>query len=122
MSNQESRIVTKIIHELVLFYQMHGYQNIELKTKKSEQEFVIMIYSAILSEDLLKQIHEKIDRERDLEIETYGWQLVGDIDAKSELEIVGHLIDEMMVEKQKQGMKLTFIRKNRYKQKKTPKS
>lgn len=122
MSHQESRIVTKIIHELVLFYQIHGYHNIELKTKTSEQEFIIIIYSAPLTEALLEQMHKKIDRARDLEIETYGWQLVGDIDAKSELEIVGHLIDKMTVEKQKKRMKITFIRENRYIQKKAPKS
>ncbi len=121
MSNQESRIVTRIIHELVLFYQLHGHQNIELHTKAAENVFEIIIYSKPLSESLLTQMRSKLDRERDLEIETYGWQLVGDLDAKNELEIVGHLIDKVNVEKLKNRMKITFSRFNRYKQKKTPK-
>ncbi len=93
---------------------LHDYHEftIDLKVLPEETVFTITIIDA--SEDFLMKMTEKISRERELEVETYGWELLGDIDSKSELEILGLLIDSIDIIKQK-NITIKLVRKNRYK-------
>ncbi|GEM_PF-445053 len=120
MSKQEIRIVTKIVSELTLFFMMHGHKAIKMETYHEDDATLFVISVKRLENDLITKIRHKIERERELEIETYGWELIGDIDDKSELEIVGHLIDEMHVKQTDDKTILTFVRANRYKERKSP--
>ena len=115
MSKQEIKIITKIVNELTLFFMIHGYYTIKQETRYEEKATLFVITVATISPSLLQKIRKKVDRERELEIETYGWELIGDIDSHSELEILGHLIDEMHVEHGDATTTITFVRKNRYK-------
>ncbi len=118
MNRMEMRIISKIIRELSLFYMLHGHEDFKVETKIYNAETRIITTSHRLSDEALATVKEKIERERELEIETYGWELIGDIDSKSELEIVGHLIDDLLIENTTTLTTLTFVRKNHYKQKK----
>ena len=120
MNKREIRIVTMIVRELTLFFMMHGHKSVRMETFHEENATVFSVTVKQLDAQLIDKIRKKIEREREMEIETYGWELVGDIDSKSELEIVGHLIDEMHVKSESGKTHLTFVRKNRYKDKKTP--
>ncbi len=117
MNKLEMRIISKIIRELSLFHLLHGHADFTLRTKINEEETAFITTSERLKDEALKTVKEKIERERELEVETYGWELIGDIDDKSELEIVGHLIDELKIENTDTQTTLTFIRKNQYKKK-----
>lgn len=114
MTKQEVRITTKIIRELSLFMMIHDYThfNIELNVLPEETAFIITIDH--VSDAFLNKMTEKISRERELEVETYGWELLGDMDSKSELEILGVLIDSIEVLKTSH-ITITLKRKNRYK-------
>ncbi|MFH5881470.1 hypothetical protein [Liberiplasma polymorphum] len=115
INKQEIRIVTKIIRELSLFYMIHGYKqfNIDVKYEDKVTYFVTTISPP--KSDFIARMKEKISREREMEVETYGWELIGDIDSKSELEIIGLLIDDMIVQEKEDKVIITLTRINRYK-------
>ncbi len=120
MSKQEIKIITKIVRELTLFFMLYGHHQIGIETNYESDKVTFTVRLNTIDADVLKEVKQKISRERELEIETYGWELVGDIDSKSGLEILGHLIDDLETYEDREHVVLTFIRKNRYKSKKGP--
>ena len=116
-TKQEIRIITKIVRELSLFFLMHGHRQVSLETKLDEDVTYFTIRVDSLRDDVLKTIQEKLSRERELEVETYGWELIGDMDDKSELEIVGLLIDDVHVNQKPKETVITLSRTSKYKTK-----
>jgi len=114
MSKQEIKIITKIIRELSLFLMMHGFKDFAIETKNTPDTTALIITMDHPKESFIAHMKEKLEREREMEVETYGWELIGDIDGKTELEILGLLIDTMEVKKEESKTIITLIRKNRY--------
>jgi len=114
MSKQEIKIITKIIRELSLFLIMHGFKDFSLSTKNTKDTTAFIIEIDHPKESFLDHMIDKISREREMEIETYGWELIGDIDDKTELEILGLLIDTIDVKKKADKTLITLVRNNRY--------
>ncbi len=118
MNKLEMRIISVIIREVSLFFMMHGLSDFDIHTEIRKDKILLTTKTKLLPVDLVEHVREKMDRPRELEIETYGWELIGDIDNKSELEIVGHLIDEVVLQSKNGNTVMTFIRQNHYKEKK----
>lgn len=114
MSQNEIRIITKIIREMSLFMFLQGYKDFELSIKNDPQHTYISITSALLRDDIVKMILENLNRKRQLEVETYGWELLGDIDEKSDFAILGSLIDSVEHHTDKNQSILKLIRINKY--------
>jgi len=118
MSKQEIKLLTKIIRELSLYMLMHGYRKFSLTTEYGQSETRFLLKVQGLEESLKNHIKEKVNREREIEVETYGWELVGDVDSHSELEILGLLVDYVEMSEDGEDTVLTFVRKSMYKEKK----
>ncbi len=114
-TKQEVRITTKIVHELTQYFLMHGHKRVAIETVLDDDVtyFHITIPKA-LKDEVLESMHQKLMRERELEVETYGFELVGDIDSKSELEIVGVLVDDMAYRRTENETIITLSRTNKY--------
>lgn len=112
MSKKETQIITKIIRELTLFFMMHGYNTYQMDVDMQKTIAYLTFKINHLDTDILKRLQEKILREREMEVETYGWELLGEGDAKSELEVVGLLIDDLEVRQTSKTTILKFVRKN----------
>lgn len=115
IKKQEIKIITNILQEISLFLMIHGYKHYHLEVKNDNGTTLIIIRIAPPKHDLIDRMKEKITGEREIEIETYGWELLGDIDSRGELLMVGSLIDDMIVDESSQETKITLIRKNIYK-------
>lgn len=115
MTKQETKIVSKIIKEISLFLYLHGYSTFEFETYRKKEDTYLIYKVKNIKSTLVDLIKEKINRERELEVETYGWELMGDMDSKNELEIVGLLIDYVDIKIENGKHVFTFYRKNRYK-------
>ena len=115
MSSQEIKIITKILREISHYFLIHGINDFTLNTNRSKE---VTVFTATIPtpKDLamLKTMEEKISRERELEIETYGWELVGDIDESSELEISSFLLDDIEITHSEKTTKIILRRTNRY--------
>ncbi|TVP94210.1 MAG: hypothetical protein EA374_07260 [Acholeplasmatales bacterium] len=114
MSKQEIRIVTKIIRELSLFLMLHGYNTFQLNTYLEGKTRVFMLDVENMASDTLETMREKIGRKRELEVETYGWELLGDTDTKNELEIIGLLIDSLDITTKDHRTRLVLKRESKY--------
>lgn len=112
MSKKETQIITKIIRELTLFFMMHGYNRYQMHVDMQKTIAYLTFEIEHLETDILKRLQEKIMRDREMEVETYGWELLGEGDAKSELEVVGLLIDDLEVSHTADSTILKFVRKN----------
>ncbi len=117
MSKQEIKLLTKIVRELSMILLIHGYRRFTLTTDYGKAETRFFLNVKNLDDELRDHIEEKVNREREIEVETYGWELVGDIDSHSELEILGLLIDYVEIEQDGDETFLTFVRKSMYKSK-----
>ncbi len=117
MNTTEKRITSKIIRELSLFFMFHGLQDFTITTRIKEDLTELITRTPRLNDEAITKIKSRIDQERKLEIETYGWELVGDFDSESELEIVGHLIDDFTIVQNDDSTTITFFRRNQYRKK-----
>ncbi len=115
MSTQEIKILTKILRELSLYFLIHGINDFTLKTQRSKEvtQFIARIKTPE-KDEIIEKMRDKISRERELEIETYGWELVGDIDETSELEISSLLLDDIQVKVIGDETEITMRRLNKY--------
>ena len=114
MSQNEIRILTKLIRVMSLFLLLHGYKDFDLKLVNDPNHTYITITSAPLSEAMVTLILENLNRKRQLEIETYGWELLGDIDEKSDFAILGSLIDRVEHSLKNNQSVLKLTRVNQY--------
>ncbi len=114
MTKQEVKITAKIIKEITLFLYTHGYSNFEFQTYRKKEDTYLIFKVKNFKDSLVKLIDEKVNRERELEVETYGWELMGDMDSNNELEILGLLIDNVEITTEDKFHIFTFYRKNRY--------
>ena len=114
MSKQEIKIVTKIIREVALYLMMHGHKDFTFETQNTPDTTTLIITLNHSKPEFIQSMQEKMNRERQIEIETYGWELIGDIDQKNELEVLSLLIDSMDVEYKDNQTIITLIRTNQY--------
>ncbi len=98
MTRQEIRIQTRIIHELSCFMMMNGQDAFSISVEKQQGRTHFVLRLGSIEAPLLERIKEKVNQPREIEVETYGWELVGDHDTKSEFKILGLLVDYMRVE------------------------
>lgn len=94
-TKQEMKIASQIIQELSLFLLFHGYHEFDIRFEKTDFEETYTIKIKSISDNLLDYMKEKINRKREEEIEAYYWELLGDMDSTSELEIMGLLINHL---------------------------
>ena len=114
MSTPEVKLITKIIRELSMFLLLHGYEQFSIETDKEKTLTTLLVKVETLDEETKNTMLEKLNREREIEVETYGWQLVGDVDSKSELEIVGLLVDTAEIKEENGHHVIEIVRKNPY--------
>ncbi len=110
---KECKKISKIVDELFLYFLKHGYSSINVDVNVSDLEIVICIKTDLVEEVLLEKLTERINRKRELEVEEYGWELMGESDCSNELEMIGLLIDTFTYINENNKSELTFIRKRK---------
>ena len=115
MSKQEIKVITKIIREVSLYLMLNGFKDFLIETKNTSDTTRILITMENPNEKTLSYMKEKLSMAREIEVETYGWELAGDIDSKSGLDMVGLFVDECKVSKDGNKTVISLLRINRYK-------
>jgi hypothetical protein len=114
MNKLEYRVDSKIIKQLSLFLMLHGIKDFQLEFHSNNKNVQFIIKAKSIKQEIVDFMVEKIGRKRELEIEIYGWELMGDTDSKNELDILGSLIDKIEVKKLDDYIELTLTRVYRY--------
>ena len=114
MNKMEYRIDAKIIKQLSLFLMMHGINDFDLSFHSNKKGVTFIVKSKLFTQDILDHIQEKLSRQREIEVEVYGWELLGDTDTQNELDILGALIDSVNINKEDSVHIITMKRKYKY--------
>jgi|AntRauTorckE6833_2_1112554.scaffolds.fasta_scaffold01324_6 hypothetical protein len=114
MKKQEHRIVTKIIRDLSLLMLNSGHLNFSIDIKEHSGQTVICFKSKTISDKVINKIEENMTCERAIEVETYGFELLGDFNAQNELALLGCLTDDVDITKEENETIIKIIRKNLY--------
>ncbi|MFP4478381.1 MAG: hypothetical protein ACLFPM_02985 [Candidatus Izemoplasmatales bacterium] len=112
MNKREYRVDAKIIKQLSQYLMFHGIKEFSLSFQSSKNEVTFIIESELITPEISEYMKDKISRKREIEVEVYGWELLGDTDSQNELDILGALIDEISI--RKENNKTTVIMKRFY--------
>lgn len=97
MNMNENKKLSSIIAEVSQFLLHHQHSNFSIDVNKTDTHQTIEVKTTTMKEEVLNKFVNKMKRDREEEIETYGWSLITDSDSDNELEIAGLLIDEVEV-------------------------
>jgi RNA-binding protein YhbY len=114
MNKVEYRIDSKIIKQLSLYLMLHGVNDFNLSFSSNSKDVTFIISSKLFTEKVIKEMKDKLSRKREIEVEVYGWELLGDTDTKNQLDILGALIDEVEVKKENDQFVIFLKRKYKY--------
>lgn len=114
MNKVEYRIDSKIIKQLSLYLMLHGINDFNLSFASNSKDVTFTLTSKLFTEKIIREMKEKLSRKREIEVEVYGWELLGDTDTKNQLDILGALIDEVDVKKENDQFVIFLKRKYKY--------
>lgn len=97
MNKMEYRVDSKIIRQLSQFLMFRGVKDFGISFSSNHQSVTFIIEAKNLDKKMVSLMVEKIKKEREIEIEVYGWELLGDTDAQNDLDVLGSFIDEISV-------------------------
>ncbi len=98
MSLHELKKGTKIIHEFILYLMKHDVNTLNIDINRNENNLDIIIKTQKCSKKLIERITDRVGDVKELEYEEYGWELMGESDSSSELELVGMLLDSFEID------------------------
>lgn len=110
MNKLKYRVDSKIIKQLSLFLMLHGIKDFTLEFHSNNKGVNFVIKMKSIKQDIIDLMVEKIGRQREIEVEVYGWELMGDTDLNNELDILGSLIDRIEVRQLEDYTEITLIR------------
>jgi len=113
MSFQETRKISKIVSELTSYLLKRGFFHVRFLIEKRKDETMIEITLPSVKIADVREMIEKIDQQSSPEIETYGWEVVGEAAEKDQLTVLGMLIDSVDVEETSENLVLTCRRKHK---------
>lgn len=98
MSFHEIKKDAKIVDEILLYLLKNDQDEVSINIKREQDEVLITFKCKKLSNDIIKSMDKYINKERELEMEEYGWELMGESDGQSDLSMVGLLIDNLSID------------------------
>ncbi len=110
MKIKEAKKISKIVDELFLYFIKHGHPHINIDVKVATKSVVINMTIEDVEESILEKLNERINKKRELEVEEYGWELMGESDCSNELELIGLIIDDFKYTQENNLFILTFTR------------
>lgn len=108
----EVKKLSRIVDELTTFFLKEDTNEVDFKIKKEKGKTIIQLidYNTHFDEEAINDIREVLNIQRQIEIETYYWQLAGETDLGEELLLIGAMVDEAIVEKKSGNLEITLIR------------
>lgn len=108
---QELKVVAQIIQELALFLMYHGYHNYDISFDSNDIAQTFIVSLPHMNKALIDQMQKQIDQPREESIEAYYFELLGDLDSREDLELLGIFIDSMTVVETNEKVEITLTRK-----------
>jgi len=110
----EVKKICRIVDELTTLFLRRDTNEVDFKIIVNDNESIIRIvdYNTRFSDNYIAHLSLTLNRQRQLEIEEYYWQLAGETDQDDEITLIGAMIDRAIVEKRDGHLYLELIRTN----------
>lgn len=108
----ETQKISRIANVLVDFFLSLSAKKIDLSIDEQENFFEIIISSESVNDNhsKIEDLKDFLKVQRQEEIEEYYWQLVGNDNEIEEINLIGMMVDEAVVEHQHPILKVKLIR------------
>ena len=102
----------RIINELIVFFNNHGGSDINIRfiSTESTSNYIISARINTLSQDELLLLSNTLNLPRQHEIEEYYWNLGGDSEDSSELDLIGMMIDSSTITYENNTLTINLVR------------
>lgn len=109
----EKKKIASITNELLTVLLMNGACDIDvhIETNDERSEISIIHHDCDYDEELVDKIRQSLNTQRQVEVEGYYWQLVGDSNTHDELHLVGSMVDEADVFVDDRILHINLVRK-----------
>lgn len=109
----EAKKISLIINELVTLFLQMGTGNIDVAVNRSSDatEITFTQDQADYSEEFREKLFHSLNVHRQVEVEAYYWQLMGDDDSDDELLLLGAMIDQAWVTQDQGILQVKVLRK-----------
>lgn len=111
---QRNQKICKMIEEFSLFILENHSNNINIDIKEIENKTVVRFTTDLMNNNLIDFVKTNIKPERLVEVEEYGWELMGEGSSDDDLPLVGNLIDKMEIENVDNKTIITMFRYEKY--------
>lgn len=92
---QRNQKICKIIEELSLYLMDNGIYDLNIDIKQDDEKDILTFVFNEINDEVKTFILSKIKGERDIEIEEYGWELMGEGASDDDLGIINALVDKI---------------------------
>ena len=110
MALHETKKNVKIIDEMLFYFVEKGFNDVTIDCHFNKIETVLEFTVCDKDRLLDECIKNDIYVERDAEVEEYGYELMGESDTASELQLVGMLIDSIDIKRNNDVIKVVLKR------------
>ena len=107
---QENQKICKIINELSLYILENVSGTLNIDVKEFSEETIITFTTDMIDEETKEFLLSQLSADRSLEIEEYGWELMGEGDSDDDLELIASLVDEVSITEENNKTVITLIR------------
>lgn len=108
----EKKKIGKMIDEVTTFFLKKGHYKLRIDLDYTKKFMVLRIHIPNLSANESEMITKCFSQKRDLTMEEYGWELMGESETSSELNLVGMCIDSFSFEDAEDGITILEIKRN----------
>ncbi|MBQ3253479.1 MAG: hypothetical protein IJA65_02895 [Acholeplasmatales bacterium] len=107
---QENQKICKIISEISLYILENVSGNLNVDVKELGEEVIITFVTDLIDPETKNFLMSQLSADRNIEIEEYGWELMGEGDSDDDLELVGNLINELSIQEENGKTVITLVR------------
>lgn len=108
----EIKKICRIVDELTTLFLRRDTNEVDFKIVTQADRAIIRIvdYNTRFDDAYIDHLRLTLNRQRQVEIEEYYWQLAGETDEDDEITLIGAMIDSATVEKRDGNLYLELIR------------
>ncbi len=109
----EVKKISRIVDELTTLFLKDDTNEVDLKVITSDVESVIRltVHNTKVSDQYIAHLLKTFNKQREMEIEEYYWQLAGETDDDDEVTLIGAMIDYATAEKRDGNLYIELVRR-----------
>jgi hypothetical protein len=111
----EIQKISRIVDVVIDFFMTHSSSKINISIEDAPDRYIIVIQSENINcnPEMANKLNRLLNVQRQREIEEYYWQLGGNDVEGDEINLIGMMVDEAIIENNCPSIKITLIRKKK---------